>query len=84
MKFSILCATVLITYISIKGIGISVFLKKIANANFIPKVSSSYVNKIFSGSFDIFILIPSEKIGHGELMSSWAEGNPGWAYGPPY
>ena len=43
----------------------------------------SYANKICLGSFDILVLIPCEKIGHGELMSTWAEGNPGWAYGPP-
>ena len=83
MKFSILCATVPANYILIKAFGISIFKKKIEHTNCTPTVSCTYANEIFSGSFDILVLIPSEKIGHGELMSSWAEGNPGWAYGPP-
>ena len=65
-------------------IGISFFLKKIINANFERQVSSSRDTTVFAGSVDFSVLIPSEKICHGELMSSWAEGNPGWAYGPPY
>ena len=63
--------------------GISIFQKIIKNVNFMPTAGYSYANKICLGSFDILVLIPCEKIGHGELMSSWAEGNPGWAYGPP-
>ena len=67
----------------LRAFGISIFQKKIQNVNFMPTASYSYPNKFFLGSFDISGLIPCEKIGYGELMSSWAEGNPGWAYGPP-
>ena len=84
MKFSLLCATVFASYIAIKAFGIPIFQKKIEKTNCKPTVNCTYANKVFAGSSDILVLIPSEKIGHGELMSSWAEGNPGWAYGPPY
>ena len=66
-----------------RACGISICLKKITNVNFTPKVCSFDLTTIVSGSSDILVLLPNERICHGELISYWAEGNPGWAFAPP-